>query len=81
LQDGVQNLPLKPSLSVEKNIWKLKGKKKVRKPKALSFNSSYGSDSSRPSELDNTKEMLPKEIHFQEEKKIKKEKTKAFGAS
>jgi hypothetical protein len=25
--------------------------------------------------------MLPKKIHFQEEKKIKKEKTKAFGAS
>jgi hypothetical protein len=36
--------------------------------------------SSGPSELDNTKEMLPKKIHFQEEKKIKKEKTKAFGA-
>jgi hypothetical protein len=37
--------------------------------------------SSGPSELDNTKEMLPKKIHFQEEKKIKKEKTKVFGAS
>jgi hypothetical protein len=36
------------------------------KPKALSFDSSYGSDSSGPSELDNTKEMLPKKIHFQE---------------
>jgi hypothetical protein len=33
--------------------------------------------SSGPSELDNTKEMLPKKMHFQEEKK----KQKAFGAS
>jgi hypothetical protein len=66
LEDGVQNLPPKPSLSVEKNLCKLEGKKKVGKPKALSFDSSYGSDSSWPSELDNTKEMLPKKIHFQE---------------
>jgi len=66
LEDGVQNLPPKPSLSVEKNLCKLEGKKKVGKPKALSFDSSYGSDSSGPSELDNTKEMLPKKIHFQE---------------
>ncbi len=76
-----QNLHPKPTLSVEKNFYNLKGKKKVHKPKALSFNSSYGSDPSRPSELDNTKEMLTKKIHFQEENKIKKEKTKAFGAS
>ncbi len=76
-----KNLHPKPTLSVEKNFYNLKGKKKVHKPKALSFNSSYGSDPSRPSELDNTKEMLTKKIHFQEENKIKKEKTKAFGAS
>ncbi len=37
LEDGVQNLPPKPSLSVEKNVCKLKGKKKVGKPKALSL--------------------------------------------
>jgi hypothetical protein len=74
MEDGVQNLPPKPSLSVEKNLCKLKGKKKVGKPKALSFNSSYGSDSSGPSVLDNTKEMLPKKIHFQEGGKKKEEK-------
>jgi hypothetical protein len=37
LEDEVQNLPPKPSLSVKKNLYKLKGKKKVGKPKALSF--------------------------------------------
>jgi len=37
LEDEVQNLPPKPSLSVEKNLCKLMGKKKVGKPKALSF--------------------------------------------
>ncbi len=66
LEDGGQNLPPKPSLSVEKNLYKLKGKKEMGKPKALSFDSSYGFNSSGPSELDNTKEMLPKKIHFQE---------------
>jgi hypothetical protein len=46
-------------------------KRKWASQKPYPFNSSYGSNSSGPSELDNTKEMLPKKIHFQEEKKIK----------